>query len=334
MTPNSVSQSTLSTQFSFQTIEASSVGRTAYSRLRRAKDGIVHSVFKNAINILFEPGLVSLVTEAVLRGPLNVTLQLPAELPSLYQLGLEAGDKVKVRGFTLELGHRGLISFGSARIYSPKQKFTMPMLADDEIKANLEVMRKTALRFGNMAGLGELLDPKATIGNDQAAAKKLNIFSSFASTRIVRLEQAFRSEKERTLRDAIVELIGLGPGLTPSSDDMLAGLILLCVLYAKNRGGANPARQLIARVVAKEVHGRTTLLGEEYLRQAVSGRGNEAVMKTCAALLTGGREAVERETRRVLEIGETSGTDTILGIVLGTMFCVSKQSSLAQRYLT
>jgi hypothetical protein len=33
----------------------------------------------------------------------------------------------------------------------------------------------------------------------------------------------------------------------------------------------------------------------------------------------------------VLAIGETSGTDTVLGIVLGTIFCAGRQSSLALR---
>lgn len=329
MKPISISQITLSTHNSFPIIETSSIGRVAYSRLKEGREGIVHGVFKTAINILFDEGLVSLVPETVQRGPLNVTMRLPAGLPSLFSLGVKAGDKVKVDGFTLKLYDRNLISFGSARIYSPKQKFTMPMLANNEIEANLEVIRKTALLFGNMAGLGELL-ATTTPKHVAATAKNLNIFSSFALRRIVQFEQAFYSGKKKALKDAIIELIGLGPGLTPSSDDMLAGLVLLCVLYTKNSGCSQRASQLTAQVTAREVHGRTTILSEEYLRQAASGRGNEPVMRLCAALLTGGRESVERETRRVLLIGETSGTDTVLGIVLGTMFCIFKQPSLAE----
>jgi hypothetical protein len=181
-----------------------------------------------------------------------------------------------------------------------------------------------------MAGLGELLaltPPRV----DRATAKNLNIFASSALGRIVRLEQAFRSEKKNALKEAVSELIGLGPGLTPSSDDMLAGLVLLCVLYAKNRGCAQRASRLIAQITAEEAQGRTTILSEEYLRQAASGRGNEPVIRLCAALLTGGRESVERETRLVLTIGETSGTDTVLGLVLGAMLCAGRQSSLAKR---
>ena len=159
-------------------------------------------------------------------------------------------------------------------------------------------------------------------------AGRLNIFASAALPRVVRLGRAFRSEDKNSLTDAITELIGLGPGLTPSSDDMLAGLVLLCVLYAKNSGRARRASRLIALVTAEEARGRTTVLSEEYLMQAASGRGNEPVMRLCAALLTGERESVERETRRVLAIGETSGTDTVLGIVLGTMLCMGRRSSL------
>lgn len=204
------------------------------------------------------------------------------------------------------------------------------MLEANEIAANLEVVRKTALRFGNLAGLGELL-ALARPGAATVAAGDLNIFARAALRRIVRLEQAFRSEEKNALADAVAELVGLGPGLTPSSDDLLAGLVLLCVLYAKNSGRARRASRVIAQVTAEEARGRTTILSEEYLRQAASGRGNEPVMRLCSALLTGGRESVERETKRVLAIGETSGTDTVLGIVLGTMFCTGGESSLAWR---
>jgi hypothetical protein len=240
------------------------------------------------------------------------------------------GEKVSVRGLTLELGNHHRISFGSAGIYSENRKFALPMLEENEIAANLEVMEGTALLFGNLSGLGELLAlvrPRAV----KAKAGDLNIFASAAISRIIRLEQAFRSEEENELTHAVSELIGLGPGLTPSSDDMLAGLVLLCTLYAENRGHMQRASQLIAQVTAAEAPGKTTILSEEYLRQAASGRGNEPVMRLCIALLTGRRESVERETRRVLAIGETSGTDTVLGIVLGAMLCMGKRSGLAWR---
>lgn len=330
MKSSSGSPNKLPTQFKLSILEASSVGRIAYSRLKEGGEGTVQGMFDSAINILFAGGLVSLVPEVVQRGPLNVTLPFSAGTPRMSSFGVKAGDKVKVHDFTFELGDRYLISFGSARIYSPKHKFTLPMLTDNEIEANLEFVRKTTLLFGNMAGLGQLL-ALTPPGVDRATVKNLNIFASSALDRIVRLEQVFRSGKKHALKHAVSELIGLGPGLTPSSDDMLAGLVLLCILYAKNRGCAERTSRLIAQMTAEEARGRTTILSEEYLRQASSGRGNEPVIRLCAALLTGTRESVELETKRVLAIGETSGTDTVVGIVLGTMLCIGRQSGLAKR---
>jgi len=325
-----ISQSMLSTQLSLPIIEASSVGRIAYSRLRRQREGIIQGVYRTAINILFDGELVSLVSEEVQRGPLNITLKLPCGLLNLSSFGVKAGDKVRIDDFALKLGERNIVSFGSASVYSPNQRFKDSILANNEIEANVEVMRGTAIHFGKMAGLGELL---SAITPEKAGDKvrNLNIFSSFAFPRIVRLEHAFQSEKESALKNAVRELIGFGPGLTPSSDDMLAGLVLVCVLYAKNCERAKCVSKLIAQAILKEVQGRTTLLSEEYLKQASSGRGNEPVMRLCAALLTEGPQAVERATMGALEIGETSGTDIILGIVIGAMLCIGKQSFLAQR---
>jgi hypothetical protein len=317
--------SAVSSQFGPFILEASSVGSTAYSRLEGGGEGTVHGAFDGAINVLLNGGLVSLVPEAVEKGPLNITLRLPVGSSKMSSLGVRPGEKVSVRGLTLELGSHHRVLFGSARIYSPIRKFALPMLEEKEIAANLEVMKRTALLFGNLSGLGDLLAlvrPRAA----KAKAGDLNIFASAAISRIIRLEQAFRSEEKNELTHAVSELIGLGPGLTPSSDDMLAGLVLLCTLYVENSGCAQRASQLTAEVIAAEAPGRTTILSEEYLRQAASGRGNEPVMRLCAALLTGRRESVERETRRVLTIGETSGTDTVLGIVLGTMLCLGKRS--------
>ncbi len=271
-----------------------------------------------------------MVPEAVERGPLNITLRLPVGTPMASTFGVRMGEKVRAQGLTLELGNHVRILFGSAGIYSPKRKFTLPMLEENQIEANLEVVKKTALLYGNMAGLGELF-PLTRLGAASTKAGNLNIFASAAIDRIIRLEQALLSEQKDALAGAVRELIGLGPGLTPSSDDMLAGLVLLCVLYARNGGRGQHACQLLAQVAAAEAPGRTTILSEEYLIQASSGRGNEPVMRLCAAMMTGRQESVERETRRVLAIGGTSGTDIVLGIVLGTMLCIGRRPTLAWR---
>ncbi len=310
-------------------LDASSVGITAQNRLEACNgEGVVHGVFDGAINVLLPEGLISLVPETGERGPLNVKLRLPAALPRISALGAAVGDRVRVVDSTIVLNDRYLVSFGSARIYSPSLKLDVPLLAGDELDANLEVMRRTAALNGNRAGLGELL---AMVGpSPTREARTLNIFASSAVPRIVRLESAFRAGDKNALMLAVSELVGLGPGLTPSSDDMLAGLVILCMLYAENSGSHRNALSLIANLAAGLSRGKTTLLSEEFLGQAALGRCNERVMSLCAALLTGGQDSVEFQTRRVLAIGETSGTDTVMGVFLGTRLCTQRPSGLTR----
>ncbi len=319
-------------QFASTTLRASSVGSVAYSRLMEGVEGEIQGAFDGAINVLFPGGLVSLVPERVERGPLNITLRLPTGSSGISVLGAVEGDRVSVRDQSLELGSGRRIVFRSSAIYAPERRFASPMLKDNEIAANLEAMRKTALLFGNRAGLGDLLGiMRPSIG--KTTSRKLNIFASAALPRILHLEQAVRSGEMGVLSDAVGDLIGLGPGLTPASDDTLAGLVLVSLLYAENSGRAQLRSRKIAEAVATQAAGRTTNLSEEYLRQAASARGNEPVVRLCAALLTSGRDSVERETRRVVSIGETSGTDTVLGILLGVRLCRNRQSGLARREL-
>jgi hypothetical protein len=309
-------------------LEASSVGCTARARLGGGGRGVIDGVFDGAINVALLRGLVCIVPDAAERGPLNVTLQLPVGLRKMSSLGAKTGDKVRVRGGTLELCDRYRVAFRHAAVYWPKREFTASVLEDEDIAVNLGVVRKTALRFGKMAGLGGLLamlEPRT----GGAAKRNLNIFASAAIPRIVCLERAFSFEDENLMAVAVGGLVGLGPGLTPSSDDMLAGLVLMCVLYTRSRGSLQRASQLISQATYAESRGRTTLLSEECLRQAALGRGNEPVARLCEALLTARPIVVERATKHVLKIGETSGTDTTLGVVMGTMLCTGMPFGLS-----
>jgi hypothetical protein len=318
-----------STRTGQSVLETSSMGCAARSRLDAGRgEGVVQGVFDGAINILMSGGLISLVPEAGERGPLNLSVRLPVGQERMSALGIRDGDKVVLAGSSLELGDHCRIDFGRAPVDSPSSKLLAPLLGKREIGENLEVVKRAALLHGNMAGLGGLL-AMANTGAARPRPCDLNIFASAALPRISRLESALRAGEGSALTDAVRGLVGLGPGLTPSSDDMLAALVLVCVLYSEGERRAEPRRVPIAKAVDSLPHGMTTVLSEEFLRQAASGRGNERVSRLCSAMLTGSRELVERETKRVLGIGETSGTDAVLGMVLGALFCLGRKPGLA-----
>lgn len=101
-------------------------------------------------------------------------------------------------------------------------------------------------------------------------------------------------------------LIGRGPGVTPSGDDILAGAILAHTALGTPGIGAAAAR--IVQLSA----GRTTAAAVTSTRGAADGRAAEPLRRALVALAAGGDAGPE--LRSVLALGHTSGADLLRGL--------------------
>jgi hypothetical protein len=229
------------------------------------------------------------------------------------------------------LGAMHRIDHSSAKVYRPALRLSRPVVRSAELRTNVVTAARTAFFFGSHSGLGHLLG-EIGLPIEPAPEEELNLFARIALPRIERLVDAISSDPdEGETRRAIRSLIGLGPGLTPSSDDVLAGLVVFLGLYSLNTHRMGRVHDIVARGIRAEVEGRTTLVSREFLRQAAVTACNESVMKLCSAILTDGSARVERETKGVLKLGETSGTDTVLGVVLGASICAGSRANPSGR---
>jgi hypothetical protein len=108
-----------------------------------------------------------------------------------------------------------------------------------------------------------------------------------------------------------VDLLGLGPGLTPSGDDVLCG-----ALVALHAVGRADALGLLARAIDKAAPAATSRLSGAFLRAAAEGLGAEPLHETICELLSGRAESVARHLEALGHIGHTSGWDALAGAVL------------------
>lgn len=105
-------------------------------------------------------------------------------------------------------------------------------------------------------------------------------------------------------------LVGAGPGLTPSGDDALCGVLLILHALGPRIAGAEQVRQEVrARLPA------TTSLSAALLREAEQGYAVPAVVRLVAAATAGHRESADLALRDVLDIGHSSGRDLVAGLV-------------------
>lgn len=132
------------------------------------------------------------------------------------------------------------------------------------------------------------------------------------------LSRWLASAQEPLLRDAVRALVGLGPGLTPTGDDILAGTLLtLHALGRKTEAGK--------MAVALKPHASegTNPISLAHLRTAASGLGAAPFHDMLNELLLGG-ESLDQCLRRIDAIGHSSGWDILTGI-LTTMECHASQ---------
>lgn len=113
--------------------------------------------------------------------------------------------------------------------------------------------------------------------------------------------------------------IGKGPGLTPSNDDTLTGMLL--VAHADSR--INPTRLAPFFATSKPLAGLTTLISHHYLTYAQQGIFATPLLELAAGLLA--PQALLPAVQRLLNIGHYSGADTLLGVWLATQVINQQQ---------
>ncbi|WP_315987623.1 DUF2877 domain-containing protein [Actinomadura sp. HBU206391] len=118
--------------------------------------------------------------------------------------------------------------------------------------------------------------------------------------------------------DAAERIVGLGPGLTPTGDDILAGLLVSLRLLGGSVHGGDRAVWLadwLGAAVTAHAGTRTTALAATLLHCASRGQAGAEV----AAVLRGiaGQVPLRPAVRRLLGVGHTSGADLTWGLLAG-----------------
>ena len=114
--------------------------------------------------------------------------------------------------------------------------------------------------------------------------------------------------------EAVIHWLGRGPGLTPSGDDVLVGMITALQFL----GAVDPAGLVLLREFIENAASRpTTDISAEYLHYACRGMVTGMVRELLVALDQSNTVAVLDAVDRLSRYGHTSGMDCVLGIVVG-----------------
>jgi hypothetical protein len=159
-----------------------------------------------------------------------------------------------------------------------------------------------------LASGGRALVPPSGTGWGHSTADSL---AARAIEAIGGLVSGWRTSALDTFEDGARMLSGLGLGLTPSGDDLLAGF----ALGARAAGGHLSGELVLA--IESAIVGRTTDLAVARVEHAVAGRADAYVDAVLRALVTAEEGDLACAVTTLLGYGHTSGIDTLVGLLLG-----------------
>jgi hypothetical protein len=107
-------------------------------------------------------------------------------------------------------------------------------------------------------------------------------------------------------------LAGLGPGLTPSGDDFLVGLMAGLWLFPHNLAATFTVEE-VCRLIVETAVPRTTTLSGVWLRHAARGEVGEAWHDLARAISSADTTSCASILNRILATGATSGADALAG---------------------
>ncbi|MDQ3127689.1 MAG: DUF2877 domain-containing protein [Chloroflexota bacterium] len=285
---------------------------------------LVHSVYRSAINLSSGGDLVTLARPVDGALPSGILLDLGSDHRAI---GVRPGMVVEVMDGEILLRDVGL------RVVLPPDRSWSPRLASDRYQTD-EVRRRWARRSPEVRSVAAVmargrrdLGLWALLGDREFAITSARARTrASAATRPLPFGQsdllARAGEALRLLKEAIATgdrprattaaacLIGLGPGLTPSGDDALAGF--LAGLHALDHPMAT-----FAIGALDSVESRTSAVAATLLRQAAQGAFAECIHTVLAGLLDPDPSKAAPAMARAAERGASSGIDCLVGILDG-----------------
>jgi hypothetical protein len=268
----------------------------------RALYGAVHSVFDRAVNFEMEnrAGLIGLIARGNALTPYAVSVR--TERP-FSQAGVRAGMAAAIRDGGLSV---------------PEAELEVDLIAAEPVDLSVDSIA-LPYRSGAAEALFERILSALADADAEASLAPIvmggrgNAYTKFILPRLEQLSAAVSVEAEEAAALAASRVAGCGMGLTPSSDDFLAGYFTTLHILLRARG-RDQLRGMIPRM-AQAAAKKTNRISATFLLHSGEGLCNAALCDLYRAVFQYQDEAAaQRAIERVLAIGSTSGADMLAGV--------------------
>ena len=296
---------------------AMSIGETAREVFQSMeKAGKVHSVFEHTINIVSpDESLVTVACKMVDDSPINIKV----DSIRFKEIGRPtASMPVVVKDGSIIIGNCLSIT-GLREVPTWRPDITLP--PEVEAYRILEAVQIAAHMvdvYGQPEGFKPLLSYILGLVHtepERTPIRGWNPFAEMALPHVEGLVSCFELGDTEGAAEEASHLIGLGPGLTPSGDDFLCGLLGTLSLVSPFLGEQGKDVGDLKRTVISSINGKTNSISREYLKQYARGNPSGSTSKRIQSILDGVESSIEDSRISLCQVGHSSGTDIALGVI-------------------
>ncbi len=270
------------------------LGKASETAFHDCASGTVFAVFSSACYIRLDSNHVLMLHDAR-HGSVSFGIGIPHLAELLRAARLRPGMQTRLDKDSIVFPHLRW-RFGATETYR-----AVPMLPDDRADWLEHVSHVLEQHPGG--AVKELWHQRDSMLKTLPAPNHLSVCCAHAYAPFTILLHTCMTKDESLIGNALHTLVGLGPGLTPSMDDCLCGMIY--VLTTRN----HPTAPGLASCL-REAAIRTTPISATFLHAACQGSGMEMIDRALAL-----RE--KNDLQHLLRIGNNSGADILTGMLFG-----------------
>jgi hypothetical protein len=176
----------------------------------------------------------------------------------------------------------------------------------EALRSGCAVLARNRPKLASPAGFAALLDGAAPAFPLARAEAHVRAFAS-----------ALARDDRAAIRAAAWPLLGLGPGLTPSGDDLVGGALFARRLQAATTREIDAADGLAAQLIA-DARERTHPIAAALFADLATAQTFASLHRLAHAMVAHeGDDAIVAAARETVAIGHSSGSEMLAGVILG-----------------
>jgi hypothetical protein len=220
--------------------------------------------------------------------------------------------------------HGGVVAdFRGMEVFSPLLA-ARPMAGKDRIALALSASLARAVTLPSRGGFHEVLIRHGHPRPKESPSRLQRHFAMAGARHGSALCQAMAARDEEGLFRAAAGLAGMGVGLTPAGDDLLAGVLAALRFYARSSGEAVFPEDRLEQV-AGEAGKLTSPFSAFLLAAAARGLVAEPLADWLDAVHRGLAELAAGKVPEIAALGHSSGLDTLSGMFLALQTIIGER---------